>query len=139
MAGMFICLVIFAGCRPTPDFVGISDIPVYPGSQLTETDEFGAMMGDSFSRMDSYTSQVWNFRASATADELLDFYKSKLPDAEVDQTDPAEYADMDEQELEEEMMSRYSLWIPIGNPRNDEEYSIDIGEGWFSICETLKD
>ena len=131
--------VLLAGCMGTPAEVGVSSIPVFPGSRLENSEEFGSLMGESLGRMDPYTSTIWNFRTSAPASEVADWYKSRLPDADMEETDPAEYADLSEEDLEDEGIACYTFYGVIGNQHSDEDYTVEIGEGWYSICETLKD
>ncbi len=140
-------IVAIAGCQATPEAVGISDIPVFPGSRLIDREEFGALMGDVGSRLESFTTTIWHFTTTATATELMDYYKSRLPQAELEEMDLEEYAgddaedevSEDDETFREEDMTRYTFYGTVGNPRSDEEFTVEIGDGWFAIAETLKD
>lgn len=144
-------LLLLGGCRQTPTDVGISKIPVYPGARLTSQDKVGAMMGDEISRLEDYTSTIWSFKTSASADEVLKYYQENLKDAHFEKADPADQAGTDEDEDEDaeedfeesgepmEEVVLYTLSGALGNPNSGEEFTVEIGDGWFAITEMLKD
>lgn len=138
MAGLGLVLLM-TGCLGTPTEVGGSRIPVFPESRLESSEEFQSLMGESLGRMESYTSTTWNFRTRAPADEVADWYKAELPGAELEELNQGEYEGWTAEQLADEEIVLYTFYGIPGNASPDDDFTVEIGEGWYCICETLKD
>ncbi len=110
--------------------VGISKVPVMPGSTLTEQDTFHSSVGESISSLYDVTTRSWLYQTSASLAEVQAFYQEKFPKAEADAYE-ADPSDPDDE-------SEVTLWIPTDNPQIDE-LTILIYEGSYSIGETTRD
>ena len=140
------CCIVFSGCQPTPTEVGVSKVPIYPGSVLIERDSMGAQVGDSLNNLKPITTTSWSFEVTASMKEIEDFYRSKYPNAEFE-LDQAEMTieearasgEFEPDELVGEDFSDYlTVFIPTDNPKIDE-LTIGIREGAFEIAESVND
>ncbi len=121
-------LICFSGCGAagTASEVGMSKVPVMPGSSLDEEESMPFSAGESLNNMISMTITTWRYKVDATADEIKAFYLDKYPNAEVD-----EYEGDDEED-------EINLWINTTESLVDE-LTISIYDGVYSISETVVD
>lgn len=122
-------LICFAGCGAagSASEVGISKVPVMPGSTLMEQDSGGASVGDTMSSLYDVTTTWWTYEVDATAEEIKAFYLTKFTDVYVDE----EPGDADDET---------SIMLIIGTTDTRiDELVIEIYDNSYSISETVKD